>query len=75
MLEMQALLVELVENFEYSPPPGNVEIRRAAVSLMFPLCVLIFRPIILCLGLRRHDQYRVKGSNRTELPLTVKPIA
>ncbi|KAF8520311.1 cytochrome P450 [Gautieria morchelliformis] len=56
MLEMQVMLAELIENFEFSPPHGNIEILRAATATMGPM---------------------VKGSNsgRTELPLTVTPVA
>jgi hypothetical protein len=28
MIEMQAILIELLENLEFSPPPGNIEIIR-----------------------------------------------
>ncbi|KAF8580093.1 PAH-inducible cytochrome P450 monooxygenase PC-PAH 1 [Ramaria rubella] len=37
VLEMQAILAELITNFEFSPPPGNVEIIRAPTNLMVPL--------------------------------------
>ncbi|KIJ43530.1 hypothetical protein M422DRAFT_253106 [Sphaerobolus stellatus SS14] len=36
MIEMQAILIELVENFEWSPAPG-VEILRAPAGLMSPM--------------------------------------
>lgn len=39
---MQAILVELVENFEFSPPPGDVEILRVAAGVMGPMCVQDF---------------------------------
>jgi len=37
VLEMQAILIELVENFEFSPPPGNVEIIGGAAGVMVPM--------------------------------------
>ncbi|GJJ11014.1 hypothetical protein Clacol_005243 [Clathrus columnatus] len=37
VLEMQAILLELIENFEFSPPPGNIEIIRASVRIMGPM--------------------------------------
>ncbi|GJJ11694.1 hypothetical protein Clacol_005930 [Clathrus columnatus] len=37
VLEMQAILLELIENFEFSPPPGNIEIIRASVRVMGPM--------------------------------------
>ncbi|KAF8575892.1 cytochrome P450 [Ramaria rubella] len=37
LIEMHVILAELLENFEFSPPPGNVEILRVAASLMVPM--------------------------------------
>ncbi|GJJ11676.1 hypothetical protein Clacol_005912 [Clathrus columnatus] len=37
VLEMQAVLLELIEKFEFSPPPGNIEILRAPVRVMGPM--------------------------------------
>jgi len=37
MIEMQAILIELIENFEFSPPPGNVEIIRGPTGIMSPM--------------------------------------
>jgi hypothetical protein len=37
MLEMQAVLIELLENLDFSPPPGNVEIIRCATRIMTPM--------------------------------------
>lgn len=37
VIETQAILVELIENFQFSPPPGNVEIRRAATISTSPM--------------------------------------
>jgi len=37
ILEMQAILIELLENFEFSPPPGNVEIIRGPAGIMTPM--------------------------------------
>jgi hypothetical protein len=34
---MQAILAALVENFEFSPPAGNIEIRRAFTTIMSPM--------------------------------------
>ncbi|KAF8575867.1 PAH-inducible cytochrome P450 monooxygenase PC-PAH 1 [Ramaria rubella] len=36
LIEMHLILAELLENFAFSPPPGNVEILRVAASLMVP---------------------------------------
>lgn len=36
MIEMQTILIELLESFEFSPAPG-VEIRRAPAGLMTPM--------------------------------------
>ena len=30
-------MIELIENFEFSPPPGNVEIRRRFAPIMLPM--------------------------------------
>ncbi|KAF8589231.1 PAH-inducible cytochrome P450 monooxygenase PC-PAH 1 [Ramaria rubella] len=37
MIEMQTILLELLENFEFSPPPGNVEIIRGPTGIMTPM--------------------------------------
>ncbi|KAF8515955.1 cytochrome P450 [Gautieria morchelliformis] len=37
LLEMQAILIELIENLEFSPPPGNIEIIRAATGITSPM--------------------------------------
>ncbi|KAF8517110.1 cytochrome P450 [Gautieria morchelliformis] len=37
LIEMQAILIELLENLEFSPPPGNIEIIRGATGLMSPM--------------------------------------
>ncbi|KAF8500679.1 cytochrome P450 [Gautieria morchelliformis] len=37
LIEMQAILIELLENLEFSPPPGNIEIIRGATGVMSPL--------------------------------------
>ncbi|GJJ11632.1 hypothetical protein Clacol_005868 [Clathrus columnatus] len=37
LLEMQAILIELLENFEFSPSPGNVEIIRGSTGVMAPM--------------------------------------
>ncbi|KIJ31170.1 hypothetical protein M422DRAFT_267252 [Sphaerobolus stellatus SS14] len=37
LLEMQAILVEFLENFEFSPPPGNVEIFMGPAGIMAPM--------------------------------------
>ena len=36
---MQAILVELIENFEFSIPASNPQIRRLPAGLMAPLVV------------------------------------
>jgi hypothetical protein len=37
LIEMQAILIELLENFEFSPAPGNINIIRGATGLMTPM--------------------------------------
>jgi hypothetical protein len=37
MIEMQAVIIELLENLEFSPPPGNIEIIRCATGVMTPM--------------------------------------
>ena len=37
MIEMQAILIELLENIEFLPPPGNIEIMRCATGLLTPM--------------------------------------
>jgi hypothetical protein len=37
VLEMQAILIEILENFEFSPPPGNIEIIQGPTGLMAPM--------------------------------------
>ena len=34
---MQAILIEIIESFEFSPAPGNIEIMRGAAFLMTPM--------------------------------------
>ena len=34
---MQVILIELLENFEISPPPGSIDIIRGATGLMSPM--------------------------------------
>ena len=34
---MQALLVELIDNFDFSPAPGNLEIKRAVAGALQPM--------------------------------------
>jgi hypothetical protein len=45
MIELQAILIELIENFEFSPPPGDIEIIRAPVGGMAPMCAFASRAI------------------------------
>ncbi|KAF8579966.1 cytochrome P450 [Ramaria rubella] len=37
MIEMQAILIELIEHFEFSPAPGNPMIIRGATAFMAPM--------------------------------------
>ncbi|GJJ07024.1 hypothetical protein Clacol_001222 [Clathrus columnatus] len=37
VLEMQVILIELLTHFEFSPPPGDIEILRVSVGLMGPM--------------------------------------
>jgi len=37
LIEMQAILIELLENLEFSPAPGNIEIIRGATGLITPM--------------------------------------
>ena len=37
MIEMQAILIELLEHLEFSPAPGNIEIIRGAAGIMRPM--------------------------------------
>ena len=37
MLEMQEILAEFVEHFEFSPAPGNPEIIRSSAGIMTPM--------------------------------------
>ncbi|KAF8511968.1 PAH-inducible cytochrome P450 monooxygenase PC-PAH 1 [Gautieria morchelliformis] len=37
LLEMQTILIDILENFEFSPPPGNPEIIRSATAVMSPM--------------------------------------
>ncbi|KAF8507409.1 PAH-inducible cytochrome P450 monooxygenase PC-PAH 1 [Gautieria morchelliformis] len=37
LLEMQTMLIEFLENFEFSPAPGNPEIIRSAAMVMNPM--------------------------------------
>lgn len=36
-MEMQIILMELIESFEFSPAPGNIEILRVPAGLMSPM--------------------------------------
>ncbi|KAF8512751.1 cytochrome P450, partial [Hysterangium stoloniferum] len=37
VLEMQTILIEILESFEFLPPPGNIEIIRGAAGMMSPM--------------------------------------
>ncbi|KAF8520692.1 cytochrome P450 [Gautieria morchelliformis] len=37
LLEMQAILIEMVENFEFSPPPGDIQIKRGYAAIVQPM--------------------------------------
>jgi len=37
VIEMQALLVELIDNFDFSPASGNIEVKRAAAGALQPM--------------------------------------
>lgn len=37
VIEMQALIVELIENFQFSLPAGGVDIQRSSAGFMIPL--------------------------------------
>ena len=37
MLEMQAILIAFLEEFEFFPAPGNPEIVRSATAVMSPM--------------------------------------
>ena len=37
LIEMQAILVGMIENFEFSLPPGKVEILRVPIAAMSPM--------------------------------------
>ena len=37
VIEMQGILIELLEKFEFSPAPGNPEIIRMASVLVHPM--------------------------------------
>ncbi|KIJ27600.1 hypothetical protein M422DRAFT_271203 [Sphaerobolus stellatus SS14] len=37
VLEMQAILIEMLESFEFSPPPGDIEIILGPAGLMTPM--------------------------------------
>ncbi|KIJ43504.1 hypothetical protein M422DRAFT_253061 [Sphaerobolus stellatus SS14] len=37
LLEMQSMLCDLISNFKFSPPPGNVQIIRSESALMMPM--------------------------------------
>ena len=47
LLEMQAILMALIEHFEFSPAPGNPEIIRSATSIMSPMYGLPQIPIFV----------------------------
>ncbi|KAF8510880.1 cytochrome P450 [Hysterangium stoloniferum] len=37
VIEMQAILIELLEKFEFSPPPGDVKILRGSAGVLTPM--------------------------------------
>jgi hypothetical protein len=37
MFEMQAFLIELLESFEFSPPPGDIKIIKGAAVFTIPM--------------------------------------
>ena len=72
MLEMQAILIDFLEKFEFSPAPGNPEIIRSATAVMSPM--YDFSPDLISGILIRY--FRVKGEpGRTQLPLTVTALS
>lgn len=47
LFEMQAILIALIEHFEFSPAPGNPEIVRSATSIMSPMYGLPQIPVFV----------------------------
>jgi hypothetical protein len=76
MLEMQAILVAFLEEFEFSPAPGNPEIIRSATAIMSPMYVLFLALLSrkVCLT-SSSSACRIKGQpGRAQLPLTIRPL-
>jgi hypothetical protein len=72
---MQAILIEFLEHFEFSPAPGNPEIVRGATGVMFPMYESPHHLQVFIQVLRVLDYYRVKGEpGRVQLPLTVSSV-
>jgi hypothetical protein len=46
MLEMEAILIAFLENFEFSPAPGNPEIVRSPTVLMNPMFLFPYCDIL-----------------------------
>ena len=74
LIEMQAILIELLENLEFSPAPGNIEIIRGATGLITPMWAELSALTDLSSFLY-HSRIKGSDSRRTELPLTVTPIS
>ena len=70
---MQAILIELIEHFEFSPAPGNPEIIRCATGFMSPMYGLPqIHVFVMSYNL---SLFRVKGEpGIIQLPLTVTSV-
>jgi len=58
LLEMQAILIELLDNFEFSPAPGNIEIFRGSAGMMTPMYVLPLSLLMVLISFEKGERDR-----------------
>lgn len=74
MLEMQAILIACLEDFEFSPAPGDPEIIRSATAVMSPM----YAQSLIALHIVSLNDlfFRIKGQpGRAQLPLKITSLS
>jgi len=78
MLELQVALYELLKNFEFSPPPGDIKIIGTAAILLTPMYGIYLDCIALAYSLSQDQRGKgLAGPNATHnfsIALSIFPI-
>jgi hypothetical protein len=80
---MQAILIELIENFEFSPPPGNIEIiRRVAGGVLSPMLsqssvdsIILVHPFVIQDQRLKLAQWGTSNNDYTNIKLISSYVA